>query len=155
MHFFWRGDMPIFLLSSLFGGAERGARACWCMASLRPGVMVVRAGKPAPARGGHRGRARWPAGARPGSLSCPLAGRPAPHARVTVVSKFWSRPEYQSCIFRQLSSAQRNIGPQQSGKSGLPKSKMTEYRALRVKLSDILLSKLLFRRKITKDFSPH
>ena len=26
----------------------------------------------------------------------------------------------------------RNIGPRQSGKSGLPKSKMTEYRALRV-----------------------
>ena len=44
-----------------------------------------------------------------------------------------THPEYRSCIFRPLSSAHRNIGPRQSGKSGLPKCKMTEYRALRVK----------------------
>ena len=49
---------------------------------------------------------------------------------------FRSCPEYQSCIFRPLSSAHRNIGPRQSGKSGLPKSKMTEYRALRVKIKN-------------------
>ena len=45
MHFFWGGDMPIILLPSIFGGAERGARACW----------PARVG----ARLGGSGRTRW------------------------------------------------------------------------------------------------
>ena len=41
------------------------------------------------------------------------------------------------CFFRLLSSAHCNIGPQQSGKSGLQKSKMTKYRSLSVKVYDL------------------
>ena len=84
MHFFWRGDMPHFSPPLPFGGADRGARECWRVASPRPRRGLRSWALAGGARAWHKGhsRSRWPTGPCPrqGSWSYVLAsGASAPH----------------------------------------------------------------------------